>query len=80
MVKTLCFLGFLREMELSKFFLLVVLFVYFDKHGLCLSIVFRLFIGFNYLVNSVYFLCSLCSINGSNIVIVKEFQLIFIYM
>ena len=30
-VETLCFLDSLREMELSKFFLLVVLFVYFDQ-------------------------------------------------
>ena len=42
-VKILCFLGSLREMELSKFFLLVVFFVYFDKYVLCLSNVFHLF-------------------------------------
>ena len=42
-VEILCFLGSLREMELSKCFLFVVLFVYFDKYVLCLSIVFHLF-------------------------------------
>ena len=76
MVEILYFLDSLREMELSQFFVLVVLFVYSDKYGLC----FIFFIGFNYRVNFVDFLCSLCIINGSNIVIVEEFQLIFIYM
>ena len=42
-VEILYFLDFLREMELSKFFLLVVLFVYFDICGLYLSSVLRLF-------------------------------------
>ena len=37
-VEILYFLGFLREMVLSKFFLWVVLFVYFDKCGLYSSI------------------------------------------
>ena len=67
-------------MELSTFFLLLVFFVYFDKYVLCLSIVFQLFIGFNYRVNFVYFLCNLCFINGSSIVVMEKFQLIFIYM
>ena len=39
-VEILCFLDFLREMVLSKFFLWVVLFVYFDRCGLCLSMLF----------------------------------------
>ena len=39
-VEILCFLGFLTEMVLSKFFLWVVLFVYFDRCGLCSSILF----------------------------------------
>ena len=39
-VEILCFLDFLREMVLSKFFLWVVLFVYFDKCDLCSSILF----------------------------------------
>ena len=41
-VEILCS-DFLREMELSKFFLLLVLFVYFDKGGLYLNILLRLF-------------------------------------
>ena len=39
-VEILCFLDFLREMVLSKFFLKVVLFVYFDRCGLYSSILF----------------------------------------
>ena len=45
-VEILYFLGFLREMVLSKFFLWVVLFVYFDKCGLYLSILFWYFYWF----------------------------------
>ena len=37
-VEILCFLDFLKEMVLSKFFLWVVLFVYFDRCDLYLSI------------------------------------------
>ena len=40
-VELLYFLGFLREMGLSKFFLLAILFVYFGKCALYLSVVFR---------------------------------------
>ena len=40
-VEILYFLGFLREMVLSKFFLLAVLFVYFGKCDLYLSAAFR---------------------------------------
>ena len=39
-VKILCFLDFLKEMVLSKFFLWVVLFVYFDRCDLYSSILF----------------------------------------
>ena len=39
-VEILCFLDFLREMVLSKFFLWVVLFVYFDRCDLYSSILF----------------------------------------
>ena len=44
-VEILCFLGFPIEMVLSKFFLWVVLSVYFDKYDLCLSIVFHFFLS-----------------------------------
>ena len=68
-------------MGFSKFFLSVVLFLCFDKYVLCLSIVLRLFIRFYYSVNFVYFLCSLCIIiNGSSVIIMKKFQLIFVYV
>ena len=40
-VEILNFLGFLREMGLSKFFLLAVLFVYFGKCDFYLGLVFR---------------------------------------
>ena len=46
-VEILYFLGFLREMVLSKFFLWVVLFVYFDKCGLYSSILFWYFYWFD---------------------------------
>ena len=39
-VEILCFLDFIKEMVLSKFFLWVVLFVYFDRYDLYLSILF----------------------------------------
>ena len=39
-VEILCFLDFLKEMVLSKFFLWVVLFVYFDRCDLYSSILF----------------------------------------
>ena len=39
-VEILCFLGFLKEMVLSKFFLWVVLSVYFDRCDLYSSILF----------------------------------------
>ena len=42
-VEILCLLDFLREMVLSKFFLWVILSVYFDKYDLCLNILFCLF-------------------------------------
>ena len=48
-VEILYFLGFLREMVLSKFFLWVVLFVYFDKYGLYSSILFWYFYWFDLL-------------------------------
>ena len=59
-VEILCFLGFLRELELSKFFLFVVLFVYFVIYVLCLSIVFRLFYRFLITVLIPFTSCVVC--------------------
>ena len=67
--------GIVQIFSLGCFFLYILINM-FCVGALC----FDFFIGFNYRVNSVYFLCSLCIINGSNILIVKEFLLIFIYI
>ena len=76
-VEILYFLDFLREMELSKFFLLVVLFVYFGICGLYLSFVFRLFRVYS--VYSIYFLFNWYIITiRCSVVILKKFQLIFV--
>ena len=56
MVEILYFLGSLREMDLSKCFLLVVFFECFDKYDLYLSTVFHLFMRFSYSVDFVYFM------------------------
>ena len=72
-VEILCFLDFLKEMVLSKFFLWVVLFVYFDRCDLYSSILFCHFIGLICSVDFVSFLCRLCRMDGFNIIIVKEF-------
>ena len=72
-VEILYFLGFLREMVLSKFFLWVVLFVYFDKCGLYSSILFGIFIGLICSVNLVCFLRRWCGIYGCSVIILKKF-------
>ena len=48
----------------------------------CVSaLYFVFFIRFNYSVNFVYFLCSSCIIiNGSSVIIMEKFQLIFLYV
>ena len=72
-VEILYFLGFLREMVLSKFFLWVVLFVYFDKYGLYSSILFGIFIGLICSVNLICFLRRWCGIYGCSVIILKKF-------
>ena len=72
-VEILCFLGFLREMGLSKFFLWVVL-LYILIDVICIqAFCFIIFIGLICSVDFVSFLCRLCRMDGFNIIIVKEF-------
>ena len=72
-VEILYFLGFLREMVLSKFFLWVVLFVYFDRCGLYSAFCFDIFIGLICSVNFIRFLRRWCGIYGCSVIILKKF-------
>ena len=71
-VEILCFLDFLKEMVLSKFFLWVILYILIDV--ICIqAFCFVIFIGLICSVDFVSFLCRLCGMDGFNIIILKEF-------